>query len=83
MNIRVLIFALLLQFNFFSQPPRSNDSLPIISSTSSKIVFDVNQNIDLIQIFEATVTFGGGGIDCISGDCEYKGYLSNKYPDEY
>ena len=48
-----------------------------------KIVFDVNQNIDLIQIFEATVAFGGGGIDCISGDCEYKGYLSNKYPDEY
>ena len=48
-----------------------------------KIVFDINQNIDLIQIFEATVTFGGGGIDCVSGDCDYKGYLSSKYPDEY
>ncbi len=48
-----------------------------------KIGFDINQNIDLIQIFEATVTFGGGGIDCLSGDCDYKGYLSSKYPDEY
>ena len=48
-----------------------------------KIVFDINQNIDLIQIFKATVTFGGGGIDCVSGDCDYKGYLSSKYPDEY
>ena len=48
-----------------------------------KIAFDINQNIDLIQIFEATINFGGEGIDCVSGDCDYKGYLSSKYPDEY
>ena len=51
--------------------------------TMRKLGFDINQNIDLIQIFKATVTFGGGGIDCVSGDCDYKGYLSSKYPDEY
>tara|TARA_B100001287_G_C22624814_1_gene501950 strand:- start:196 stop:1023 length:828 start_codon:yes stop_codon:yes gene_type:complete len=47
-----------------------------------KIVFDANHNMDLIQIFNANINFGDG-IDCISGDCDYKGYLSNKYSDRY
>ena len=46
-----------------------------------KLIFDINNNLDLIQIFNAKIEMGENYFSCISGNCDYKNYLKNKYSD--
>ena len=46
-----------------------------------KVNFDINNNLDLIQIFNAEIMMGENSFSCISGNCDYKNYLNNKYSD--
>ena len=48
-----------------------------------KVNFDINNNLDLIQIYNAEIVMGENSFSCISGNCDYKNHLKNKYSDKW
>ena len=48
-----------------------------------KVHFDINNNLNLTQIYSAEIVMGENSFSCISGNCDYKNYLKNKYSDKW